>query len=52
LITKNGNVKRGLAIRHRDLANLTGENVERKETHKGKRGIAVCINCLTIAQCV
>lgn len=35
LIAKNVNVKRGLAIRHRDLANLTGENAERMVNRKG-----------------
>lgn len=40
LIAKNVNVKRGLAIRHRDLANLTGENAERMVNRmgNGKKG--------------
>lgn len=54
---RNGNVKRGLAIRHHDLANLTGEKAERKGNRMGKgvaavMGITFCINCLTIGQCM
>lgn len=47
---KISNVKRGLAIRHRDLANLTAAKGLGYGPTKGV--CFFCINCSTIGQCV